>query len=345
MNLYENVSYSIVGDKVKKVAIIFGGMSSEHDVSIHSAHFVYNNIDKTIYNLHKIYIDKQNNWYTYKGNIEDLIHKKKIRKKKIKNVISYLKTFDIVFPVMHGKYGEDGTMQGFLELFGIPYVGCTCMMSAIGIDKDMCKRVLNVSKIKQVPYILFNSDSDDLETILSKVSYPVIIKPATGGSSIGIHLANHKEELLDAIKQASLYDHKILIEKHIHMRELECAVIGGNPIKVSTVGEIKTKHAFYDYEAKYIDNSSEIMIPADIPHHLQIKIQEYAKKAFLSLGNKGFARVDFFYDIDTKKIYLNEINTIPGFTESSMFPKLFMYDGISYTNLITELIENSVGKL
>ena len=304
-----------MGDIIKKILILYGGKSYEHEISIKSFNNIFKNIDNNIYNIDKIYISKDNIWY-YKN-------------KKVKNIIKTLKKYDIVFPILHGNNGEDGKIQGMLELFNIKYIGCNMTSSILCYDKLLTKIILNHYNIPQVPYT----------TDINKTKYPCIVKPCKSGSSIGINIANNKEELDKCINEALKYDNKYIIEKYINAKEYECAIYSNKDDIICNVGEIDKKNNFYDYNDKYINKISTI-IPANINKKLENKIKKYAILAYKLLGCNTLSRIDFLYDIDNKKLYLNEINTIPGFTDTSMYPKLIGNLGYSYQELITKLIES-----
>lgn len=306
---------------MKKILLIYGGTSSEHDVSCISAKSIINNIDKTKYILECVEITKNNKW----------LH----NNEEITNIITFLKKFDVIFPITHGTSGEDGKLQGMLDLFNIRYVGSKWGSSYICMDKARTKEILNYYKIPQVPFEIYEKGKN------ITIPFPVIVKPANGGSSIGIQVANNKKELKKAIKIAYKYDKKIIVEKFINAQELECAVMEDKKLIISEVGEIISANNFYDYQAKYENKESKTLIPANIDINIRNKIKEYAEEIFKILDLKGLARIDFFYDKQFKKIYLNEINTLPGFTEISMFPKLIMNEGITYKEIITKLIENA----
>ena len=301
---------------MKKVALVYGGNSSEHDVSCSSAKEIRENIDKNKYELTCVYVTRNNEW-TYENKIID-------------NIIEFLKQFDVVFNIIHGNTGEDGKIQGMLDLFNIKYIGTKCGSSYICMDKERTKQILNYYKIPQVP---FQNYKDKLI-----IPFPVIVKPANCGSSIGINIANNKKEYRKAIKEALKYDKKVIVEKYINARELECAVLEDKKLIISDIGEIITDNNFYDYNTKYIKNEAKTVI-SDIPINIKKQIQKYAKIVFELLELKGLARIDFFYDTEYNKIYLNEINTLPGFTKISMYPKLF--NNYEYKELITKLIENA----
>lgn len=328
---------------IKKILIVFGGNSSEHYVSCKSAKSIIENIDKKLFKYEVVGIDFDNTWYKFSDDLDYLENGswKEANVLKIDNIVRFLKDFDVVFPITHGTSGEDGKLQGMLELFNIPFVGCKTLASSIGMDKGMSKVIFDSLYIDQVPYMVIEDDYK-INDIIEQIEFPIIVKPANGGSSIGISKANDKKELIKAIKEAKKYDKKIIIEKFIKARELECAVLEnkGN-ILCSNIGEIKSANEFYDYDAKYVNDSSYTMIPDDIPLDVVNKIKEYAKRIFKGLNCIGYARIDFFYDEENNKIYINEINTIPGFTSISMYPKLIESIGINYTDLITTLINNA----
>lgn len=330
-----------------KLGIIYGGLSTEHEVSINSAKSIIDNIDKDKYEIYKIYIDKKGNWYK-----ED---------NKIDNVFDYLRNLDVIFPVLHGLYGEDGTIEGLFELLGVPYVGCNVLSSSICMDKIYTKMILDkigidtakyiyVKKVKD-KYIYINNTFEEKELSLEEISllvedslsFPVFVKPSRSGSSIGINKAHNKEELIKYIKYASGFDSKILIEENIIGRELECAILGNALVEASPIGEILPKGEFYSYNAKYIDDS-ETLIPNDIDKIVYDKIRSIAVKAYKALDCRGLSRVDFFLEKDTNRIILNEINTMPGFTTISMYPKLWESIGISYKELLDKLINLALEK-
>lgn len=334
-----------MGDNLKEILILFGGKSHEHDISIASCKSISKQIDTSLFEVKYLYISKNNIWYKFYGNFGELKEEdweEKNEEKAIFNIVEYLKHFDVVFPVLHGIYGEDGTLQGMLELFDIPYVGCTCAASAIGIDKSYTKQIAMSNNIPTLPFVTIDTNDYMIEQVSNKMDFPVIIKPAVEGSSIGITVANTIYELDQAIKTAGKQYSKVIIEPFIKGQELECAVMYTNGIFTSDVGEILPVNQFYDYEAKYKSDSIQTKIPANLPEEIKKQIQNYTKQLFTILGGKGFARIDFFYEAETKKVYLNEINTIPGFTNISMFPKLFEFSGIPYQDLITTLIESTI---
>ena len=322
---------------MKKILVLFGGNSYEHYISCLSAKTILENIDRKKYNITTVGISKDNTWYIYNDTLETLTKDwTKGNITKIDNIIEFLKTFDKVFPIIHGNPEENGNIQGLFNLFNIKYVGTDLLGSIISYDKDLTKIICEKNNIPQVPYITITNNKS-LKKI--NIEYPVIIKPAKCGSSIGINIANNIKELNKYIKEAFKYDNKVIIEKFIKSRELECAVLYDKKLKVSHVGEIKSVNIFYDYEAKY-ESNSDLLIPAPIPKELQKQIQNLSLKIFNILELKDLSRIDFLYDYNNDKLYFNEVNTMPGFTSISMYPLLFKENGISIQELITKLIEN-----
>lgn len=325
---------------MKKVLLLCGGKGSEHEVSIVSAKSILENIDTKLFEVTTVIIDYDNIWYEYSDEYQYLDNWQTKNTKVVDNIVEYLYSFDVVFPIIHGYGGEDGKLQGMLDLFDIKYVGCKTLSSATCMDKDFSKMIFSYLEIPQVPFITLINTDFKLKDIVKKLGLPMIVKPANGGSSIGINKVNSKRELKKAINEAFKYDSKVVIEKFINARELECAVLEEEDYYISEVGEIKSANEFYDYQAKYENKESYTIVPADLKISVSNKIKEYAEIAFKGINCKGLARIDFFYDEDNNQIYLNEINTLPGFTSISMFPKLFMHEGISYKDLITKIINN-----
>lgn len=339
-----------------KLGVIFGGMSTENEVSCISGASVIKHLNKEKYKIFPIYIDKIGNWYKVK--IEDIEKFEELENKEhIENITEYLKQMDVIFPVLHGLYGEDGTIQGLFELLKIPYVGCGVLASSVGMDKVYTKIIFEKAEINQAKYIYirkynekyiyidekFNEKILELENITKiseeKLKFPVFVKPSNSGSSVGISKAHNTEELKNAIVEAGRYDNKILIEEGIVGKEVECAVLGNEDVISSCVGEIKAADEFYSYDAKYNNEDSKTLIPAEISEKKSKEIQKLAIKAFKAISGKGLSRVDFFIEDKTEKIYINEINTLPGFTSISMYPKLFEAVGIPYEKLLDNLIE------
>lgn len=344
-----------------KLGVIFGGMSTEHDVSITSGTSVIKNLDKGKYEIYPIYIDKDGKWYEYSKNIDEIdilqVGEEIEEKILITNPIEYLQECDVIFPVLHGLYGEDGTIQGMLELLKKPYVGCKVLGSSICMDKAYAKIIFNKAGINQAKYVYvkkekenfvyidkqFNEKHYNLEEIAEitekELEYPVFVKPSNSGSSVGIKKAHNKEELIEAIKYAGNFDSKILIEQNIEGREVECAVLGNDDVKASCVGEILPAEDFYTFDAKYKNAESRVVIPAEIPENISEEIRKTAIKAFKATDCKGLSRVDFFIENNTNRVIINEINTLPGFTQISMYPKLWESMGFNYTKLLDKLVE------
>lgn len=326
---------------MKKILLLFGGNSSEHLVSCKSAKSILEHIDYKKYQVTPAGISRENEWFLYQDSIENITEWQNKRIQKIDSIIPFLKQFDLVFPILHGINGEDGKIQALLELFHIPYVGCNSKISSIGMDKHYFKILLSHFHIPVVPFLLYDKKIA-LKNIENNIPYPIIIKPCNGGSSIGITIANNKKELKKGIKIAEKYDTKILLEPFLKMRELECAVLENKKsFTISPIGEIRSSHTFYDYEAKYIDESSQAEFATDLPEEVTANIQEIAASVSKHLEIQGLSRIDFFYLPEQNKIYVNEINTIPGFTTISMYPKLLTNDKFTYQDLITTLIENA----
>ena len=332
-------------------------MSTENEVSVVSANSILKNLDKEKYEIYPIYIDKKGEWWEYKQSTSSREFGQEVEcKQKIENEIKYLKQMDVLFPVLHGLYGEDGTIQGLFELLQIPYVGCHVLASSVGMDKVYTKIILEKAGLKQTKcnyirkykdnYIYLDNEFNEeilnlsqiTEKISSRLKFPVFVKPSNSGSSVGINKAKTKEELEKAIEYAAKFDKKILIEQGINGREIECSVLGNEEVIASCVGEIKAADEFYSYDAKYKNEASKTEIPANIPEEIAEEIRKQAIKAFKAIDGKGLSRVDFFVEDKTNEIYINEINTLPGFTNISMYPKLFEQSGIPYKDLLDKLI-------
>lgn len=323
---------------MKKILILFGGNSQEHYISCKSAKTILENIDRKKYIITSVGIDQNLDWYIFDDDLSMLENNnwKEGNITKINNIPEYLKTFDKVFPIIHGSPEENGHLQGLFNLFNINYVGSNETSSIICYDKIQTKIILNNYNIPQIPYI-YITENKPLKKI--DIDFPVIIKPSKSGSSIGINIANNIKELNKHIKTAFNYDNKVIIEKYIKSRELECAILKDKKIKVSDIGEIISANTFYDYESKY-EKESKLIIPSNINQELKKQIQELSLKIFNILLCKNLARIDFLYDYNNNKLYFNEINTMPGFTDKSMYPLLLNHQKISTKDLITKLIEN-----
>lgn len=342
----------------KNLCVIFGGESPEHDISQKSVTSVLNNLDKDKYDIYTVGITRDGKWYLYTGDyglIEDGSWEKDE-----KNLVSAfispdsglhgivvlsepVKTIhiDVIFPVLHGEYGEDGTIQGLFELSHIPYVGMGVLASANGMDKTYSKIVFEAAGIPQAKWVVVNSGenfNEKADEIEEKLGYPCFVKPARLGSSVGIGKAHDRKELLDALENAEKFDRRILVEEHIDGHEVECAVLGNFDVNASVVGEIKPTVEYYDFDAKYNDNSTVLVIPAELSEGTSEKIRKYAVNAFKALDGQGLSRVDFFVKHSDGSVVLNEINTLPGFTNISMYPKLWGAVGIGYSELLDKLI-------
>ena len=342
-----------------KLGVVFGGMSTENQVSFVSGMYVLKNLDREKYDVYPIYIDKTGTWYEYNDEINPEIRVDEIKKiNLISNLAEYLKKLDKIFPVLHGLYGEDGTIQGLFEMLKIPYVGCGVLASSVGMDKVYSKIIFENAGFKQAKYCYIRKINDkytyinkefdeeicDINTIANKIEtklkYPMFVKPSNSGSSVGVNKANNNMELISCIEEAGKYDTKILIEEGVNAKEVECAVIGNEDNTIaSCTGEILSAEEFYSFDAKYKIQESKTIIPANISEEESERIRKLAIKAFKCIDGKGLSRVDFFIDKDTREIYINEINTMPGFTQISMFPKLFEQVGIKYKELLDKLIE------
>ncbi|MEN8908092.1 MAG: D-alanine--D-alanine ligase family protein [Clostridiales bacterium] len=344
------------------VAVLFGGQSTEHKISCVSAQYVIQNIDKNKYDVVMIGITTNGNWYNYKGSVENISSGKweelvlddmetndKFNEFENTNILNKViingldKKVDVVFPVLHGINGEDGTIQGFLELAQIPYVGCNVISSAMGMDKCISKIIFDSVDIPQAKFTIVNRSEleENYESIERKIEnkfrYPVFVKPSNAGSSVGVTKVHNNKELQTALKTAASYDRKVLVEEFIKGKEVECAVLGNSTPKASVVGEILAANEFYDFEAKYNNSESKTIIPANISDESKERIRNFSIKAYKALECSGLSRVDFFLT-DDEEIILNEINTLPGFTSISMYAKLWEATGINYKVLIEKLI-------
>ena len=342
----------------KSVCILFGGVSSEYEVSCNSAASIIENISHDLFDIYKIGITKDGRWFLYNGGTDAMrdyswpndpnnvpavispdrsVHGIMVLGDEPKNIY-----IDCVFPVLHGKNGEDGTMQGLLEISGIPYVGCGVLASSVCMDKVFTTMILDRAGIAHVKWRSFLA-SDDLDytklagELEEYLGYPMFVKPANAGSSVGITKVHNASELKPAFELAFDNDSKIIVEQAAVGKELECAAFGNDTPFISRVAEIIPKHEFYDYDAKYID-ASETVLPANIPESLSEEMRATAAKAYVALNCKGFSRIDFLWDEASEKLFLNEVNTIPGFTAISMYPQCMQDSGVSYSDLITNLI-------
>ena len=333
-----------------KLGVLYGGKSTERKVSEKSAKSVLDNLNKEKYEIYPIFIEEDGRWFEEKSE----------EKKEIENIIKYLKKLDIVFPVLHGLYGEDGTIQGLLEIAGVKYVGCKVLASSVGMDKAYTKiifekakinqaKYLYVKKYKNKDYIFIDNNMDEKNININELivlaekelKYPIFVKPSNSGSSVGVNKCENSEELKHNIEEEAKFDNKILIEQGIIGKEVECAVLGNDErkIEVTNPGEIVPAGEYYSFNSKYNDQKSETLMEARISENQKEEIKKLAKKAFLAIDGNGLSRVDFFVENSTGKIYINEINTMPGFTEISMYPKLFEKYGYKYSKLLDKIIE------
>lgn len=340
----------------KNIVVLFGGQSPEHEISLKSATTIIENIDLDKYKVYPIGITKEGKWLLYKGPVEGILANKWIKKgipaiispDATHNGIIILKEdplfieIDLVFPVLHGSNGEDGTVQGLFQIAQIPYVGCGVLSSAVSMDKGVTKIIADAYDIPQAKYIIVKARRlDQMDRIIEKIEsafpYPYFIKPANTGSSVGISKAKNKEELIAGLYMAAKHDEKILVEETIVGREVETAALGNEDVRISGVGEIIAAAEFYDYDAKYHNSDSQTLVNADLADDIKDEIRMYAERIFKAVEGKGLARIDFFVTNDDQVIF-NEINTLPGFTSISMYPMLWKDQGIDTGQLVEELI-------
>jgi len=335
--------------KKKTVALIFGGRSAEHDISVKSAAAVHSHLDRKKYDIRSIFIDKKGHWRTVAS---PRVSRSELRKGPFASFLPWeprpsggrAARADIYFPVLHGPYGEDGTIQGLLEMADVPYVGAGVTASAVGMDKAIHKSLFAAAGLPVVPHrIVRESDwRRDRSRILAGLRRilrpPLFVKPSNLGSSVGITKVKTWKDLGRAMTKAFAYDETALVEQGIEGRELECSVLGHGSARTSVPGELIPGREFYDYEDKYLDGKTRFRIPAPLPARTAAEVRRLAAAAFQAVGASGMARVDFFLDGRTGRLYVNEINTIPGFTEISMYPRLWAESGIGFSALLDELI-------
>ena len=348
--------------KKLSVCVLFGGISPEHEVSLRSAESVLRNMDAQKYNIFPVGITKNGDWILFGGDDYSMLptgqwlehpanRRAAISPVRGQGLLSFegdcvvREHIDVVFPVLHGENGEDGAMQGLLQMAGIPYVGPHVAASAVAMDKTLTKLVIDQAGVTQAAWHLVrNSDAEArmdkvLDELEEKFSYPMFVKPAGTGSSVGVSKAEDRTALREALLCAGVYDEKILVEEFIHGREVEVAVMGNDSPVASVCGEIDSGADFYDYDAKYITDTSTAYIPARISEEAAEQVREAAVKVYRAIGCHGLSRVDFFVTYEAERIVFNEINTLPGFTSISMYPKLFGASGIPYTQLIDMLLQ------
>ncbi|MCD6291679.1 MAG: D-alanine--D-alanine ligase [Anaerolineae bacterium] len=341
-----------------RVGVLFGGRSGEHEVSLASARSIMDAMNPERYEIVPIGITHSGRWVTSERSLEMLRAAvgSKTSAAEIERALepealpfpdlSLLAQLDVIFPVLHGPFGEDGTVQGMLELIGVPYVGCGVASSAAGMDKAMTKAILTAHGLPQVRYqVILRSRLDAsiaqvVENLEAALPYPMFVKPSNLGSSVGITKAHNREELIAGLWEAARYDRKLIVEEGIdRAREIECSVLGNDTPEASLPGEVIPNREFYDYAAKYLDNASQLLIPAPMSPEQTRQVQEMAVQAFRALDGAGMARVDFLLSREDGRLYVNEVNTIPGFTSISMYPKLWEASGLAYPELIDRLIE------
>jgi D-alanine-D-alanine ligase len=342
------------------IAVLFGGRSGEHEVSLMSARSVLSVLNPEKFDVTQIGITHAGAWLTgknvidaFEANALDALHPVVMLPEPRQgalyvqkgNALEALPKIDVVFPVLHGTFGEDGTMQGFLELADVAYVGCGVLSSSVGMDKNLFKDVMRANNIPVVDSILTSRAqiATDMDSVISNIenvcAYPVFVKPANLGSSVGISKCNNRSDLLEGLLEAARFDRRVLVEHGVNAREIEISVLGNENPSASVAGEVRPMDEFYTYEAKYIDDTSELIIPARVDAATMTKLQEIAVRAFKAIDGAGMARVDFLVDKETSEIWLSEVNTIPGFTKISMYPKLWGASGIAYSDLVDRLIE------
>ena len=311
-----------------QVAVVYGGRSGEHEISIRSAKAILQHLDRSKYDVVEYFIDKDGKWSP-----EPILPEPAAQPE-----------IDVVFPILHGTFGEDGTVQGLLEMADLAYVGAGVMASAVSMDKEMMKRVCLAQALPFVDYVAVTREKPDLDEILKRLPFPMFVKPANLGSSVGISKARNRQELETGIQVAGEYDRKIIVERGIIGRELECAVLGNEAPVASLPCEILPSREFYDYEDKYLLNAAETKVPADLPHEKAGELRALAVGCYRAVECEGMARVDFFLETATDRLYINEINTIPGFTSISMYPKMWEHSGIPFPALLDELIELALAR-
>lgn len=343
----------------KTITLLYGGISPEHEISILSARSFYQALSSLGYQVILVGISKSGKWIITDGS--SLMGSDVVSDQGLPVNLSLDPeraglliegkwiALDFVIPILHGQGGEDGTVQGLLELAGVPYLGCDMESSVICMNKIITKQLLETANIQVTPYVCLEREQgyteDTLQDMIKSLHYPLFVKPAHGGSSIGITKVKKPEALMDAVQEAFQYDREILVEQGITGREIECSVLGGyNLISASLPGEICPEREFYDYEAKYLENTTRLMVPAKLTEEQVQRIQQTAIQAFRTLRCYGMARVDFLFEEATNNLYVNELNTIPGFTSISLYPKLWEVNGLTYQQLVQELIDLGLKK-
>ena len=337
-----------------RLGVIFGGQSGEHEVSVVSAQHVIEAV-RDRFDVVPIGVTKSGAWLTPEETArqlerEDEPFKKAMEQSNAEGILARpetlaaLREIDVAFPLIHGTFGEDGTLQGLLELAGVPYVGAGVAASAIGMDKALMKRLFRQAGLDTVEHIVvrangYKADAGAITSAIdAQIGYPAFVKPANGGSSVGISKVRSREDLAHAFCVAFRYDRKVLVERAVEAREVECAVLGNDDPEPSPVGEVRYTREFYDYEAKYLDPNTELIIPAELPEETAGRVQELAVRGYRAIDCAGMGRMDFFLAEDGR-LYIDEINTLPGFTPASMYPRLWQHAGLAYGDLIARLVE------
>jgi D-alanine-D-alanine ligase len=348
-----------------RVGLLFGGRSVEHEVSVTSATCILKALDPTRYDVSLVAIDHAGRWHLGSPTLppEAASRGEEVMLPAVPGQHSLVsmaqgsgklalgeRPVDVIFPIVHGQGGEDGTLQGLLELAGVPYVGAGVLGSALQMDKEVSKRLLAAAGLPVVPWVLIRSDElrkhpeAAAQRALASLELPVFVKPANLGSSVGISKVKRRSELVPALEEAARYDRKLLVERGVDAREIEVALLGNDPIEASVVGEIRTQHEWYDYEAKYVDEATELLIPAPIDEATARAAREMAIAAARVLEGAGLARVDFLLDRRSGELFINEVNSLPGFTEGSMYPRLWEASGLPYAALLDRLIELALAR-
>lgn len=336
---------------MKTVAVIFGGQSQEHEVSCRSALAVLNNLDRTEYTPVRFGINKEGHWLLYEGSDQDITNGQWQEKADSHGIGIFAEMcsegqIDVVFPVLHGPNGEDGTIQGFFEMLDIPYVGCGVLSSSASMDKVYTKTIVSTTNVPQCKFVSVRrvelaTDADEVyDAIEEQLGFPCFVKPANAGSSVGISKVEDRSGLSEALQTALVYDSKAIVEEFVKGSEIECAVLGNDAPRASGVGEVVPCNDFYDYDAKYNrGDDSRISIPADLAPELVQRIREYAVTVYKAMDCSGLSRIDFFCDKETGNIVFNELNTLPGFTIISMYAKLWAQEGVTFDQLVSQLID------
>jgi D-alanine-D-alanine ligase len=345
-----------------RVGLLFGGRSVEHEVSIASASSIFRSLDPARYDVSLVAIDQSGRWHLAppalppQAGLQAGLSGREVSLPAVpgeralvgahgESVVTGL---DVVFPIVHGRGGEDGSLQGLLELADVPYVGAGVLGSAIQMDKEVSKRLLVAAGLPVLPFVCVRSAETArdprgcVDRVLGALRLPVFVKPANLGSSVGIHKVKTAAELLPALQDAIRYDPKIVVEQGIAARDVEIALLGDDPVEASVPGEIRTHREWYDYEAKYVDEATELLVPAPVSDELAQELRDTAIRAFQVLEGRGFARVDFLVDQETDAYYVNELNSLPGFTDVSMYPRMWEASGLSYPALLDRLIELAI---